>query len=311
MGGRPLPVLLVDDDPASRLLLCLALDEVGIPWLEAGDVRCAKEILATTAVQAVLLDQRLADGSRHDVLLALRADPRTRGLPVLMVTADADPASVARGLDAGADDFVVKPIEPEVLLARLRAQQRSTQRVALGLQRQWQRRAQLAALVSQPAGPDPYRTAGVDLCREIVAAGDADGAVLLRARGYVMEVAARWGITPADWHCGQRIPNCYASELSPPAARDPVVWQTTWRLGGGRRALASAAPIRASGEPVGILVLLSAPDHPAPSRGQAALLAAAVDYALIFSTVLDLPAEGDLSRAGYQRMERLIASQAF
>ena len=69
----------------------------------------------------VLLDVSLDDADGLDVCRRLKADAATAAIPVLLLTGHVDPASIARGLEAGADDYVLKPFTPRELRARIEA----------------------------------------------------------------------------------------------------------------------------------------------------------------------------------------------
>jgi DNA-binding response OmpR family regulator len=112
-------VLIVEDDSMIGESLREALRGHGLAADWVRDGRAADEVLATERFDAVLLDLGLPHKSGLQVLAALRA--RGDATPVIVVTArDALPDKVA-GLDAGADDYLVKPFELDELLARLRA----------------------------------------------------------------------------------------------------------------------------------------------------------------------------------------------
>jgi diguanylate cyclase (GGDEF)-like protein len=115
-------VLVVEDDEACRIMLRTALDVGGFEVVEA---RSGDEALATFAsadgIGAVLLDLSLPDMTGFAVLRALKADVRTRSLPVLIVTGRTDTAGCVEGLAMGAHDFVRKPVDLQELLARVTA----------------------------------------------------------------------------------------------------------------------------------------------------------------------------------------------
>jgi DNA-binding response OmpR family regulator len=122
----PRPVLFVEDDAALRATLAeiLAADG-GFAAAEAGTAAEAEAMLAAGGARydAVLLDVGLPDADGRDLCARLRRAGNR--MPVIMLTgADAEP-DVVRGLDAGADDYVAKPVRPAELLARLRAQLRA------------------------------------------------------------------------------------------------------------------------------------------------------------------------------------------
>ena len=117
-------VLLVEDDAmiGESLQAALRQRHFAADWVRDG--RLADEVLATERFDAVLLDLGLPGRSGLDVLRALRARQDTT--PVIVLTARDATADKVAGLDAGADDYLVKPFELEELLARLRAVGRRT-----------------------------------------------------------------------------------------------------------------------------------------------------------------------------------------
>ena len=113
------PVLIVEDDPTFGKALCALLARAGVPtdWRRDGVGLMAA--LKGTCYRALLLDLGLPGMSGFEVLRHARsADP---DLPIVIVTASADVRERIRGLDLGADDYLVKPFEPIELFARLRA----------------------------------------------------------------------------------------------------------------------------------------------------------------------------------------------
>jgi DNA-binding response OmpR family regulator len=111
-------LLFIEDDDAIRLALRLALEDEGYTVVEA--VNGAEGLLAfrRQEVDLVLLDLRLPDMSGFDVCRALRADSI---VPIIMITAQTDTHDMVAGLEAGADDYVTKPVVPKELAARIRA----------------------------------------------------------------------------------------------------------------------------------------------------------------------------------------------
>ena len=118
-------LLLVEDDRMLGDALAAALAQDGWSIDRAEDVASARLALVDHGYTAVLLDLGLPRGSGLDVLLALRQ--RYDTTPVLIITARDQLSDRVRGLDAGADDYIVKPFEAGELGARLRAVVRRTQ----------------------------------------------------------------------------------------------------------------------------------------------------------------------------------------
>ena len=114
-------ILIVEDEPAIRELIAVNLRHAGHIPLLAADSAGARNEIDTALPDMVLLDWMLPDTSGVELARRLRADPRTRELPIIMLTARADEADKLHGFDAGADDYLTKPFSPRELLARIRA----------------------------------------------------------------------------------------------------------------------------------------------------------------------------------------------
>jgi len=118
-GGR---VLLVEDDAVLASLVERLLTSQGYEVVVAGSAHACLHVALTSDVDAIVLDRRLPDGDGLEVLDRLRA--RGVVVPTLVLTAQGSVADRVAGLDRGADDYLVKPFEPDELLARLRAVRR-------------------------------------------------------------------------------------------------------------------------------------------------------------------------------------------
>jgi two-component system, OmpR family, phosphate regulon response regulator PhoB len=114
-------VLVVEDEPALSTLLRYNLEKEGFDVSEARDGEEALLQLKEAKPDAVLLDWMLPRLSGLEVCRQIRRAPAWRDLPVIMLTARGDEGDRVRGLDSGADDYVVKPFSPGELVARLRA----------------------------------------------------------------------------------------------------------------------------------------------------------------------------------------------
>ena len=114
-------VLVVEDEPAIRELIGFACETAGYKVLRAGSVKEARDAMAADAVDLILLDWMLPDLSGLAWLEMLKRDERTVGVPVIMLTARGTESDKVAGLEAGADDYIVKPFSPRELIARMRA----------------------------------------------------------------------------------------------------------------------------------------------------------------------------------------------
>ena len=119
---RVLPrVLIVEDEAPLVTMLRYNLEKEGFAVCSAGDGEEALLQIAENKPDAVLLDWMLPLVSGLEVCRQIRRAPATRLLPVIMLTARGAEGDRIRGLDSGADDYVVKPFSPSELVARLRA----------------------------------------------------------------------------------------------------------------------------------------------------------------------------------------------
>jgi DNA-binding response OmpR family regulator len=117
-------LLFIEDDEAIRTALKLVLEDEGYEVAVAGDGETGIKMFGQIDPDLVLLDLRLPDISGFEVCRAIR---RTSITPVIMVTAQTDTSDLVNGFDAGADDYVTKPVVPKELAARIRAALRRTQ----------------------------------------------------------------------------------------------------------------------------------------------------------------------------------------
>ena len=119
-------VLVIDDDPDIRDLVIWKLRQAGYATRAEGDGEAG---LATAGGEGtgngppdlVLVDRMMPKLSGIDVCRALRENPRTADIPVILLTAKAQEAELERGLAAGADDYIVKPFSPKEMLKRVEA----------------------------------------------------------------------------------------------------------------------------------------------------------------------------------------------
>jgi DNA-binding response OmpR family regulator len=119
-GDRPV-VLVADDDDDIRDLVAFRLDRAGYEVLRAGDGQQALDLAKEHVPDLAVLDVMMPKLTGYDVTRELRADAATSRIPVILLTARVQEADVARGFEAGADDYVKKPFSPQELKARVQA----------------------------------------------------------------------------------------------------------------------------------------------------------------------------------------------
>lgn len=117
----PGTILIVDDLATNRIALKSRLAAACYDTVQARDGTTGLRLAREEAPELILLDLALPDMPGTELCAKLKADPETRDIPVLMLTAEHDRAAPALALRAGADDFVTRPIDDAMLLARIRS----------------------------------------------------------------------------------------------------------------------------------------------------------------------------------------------
>ena len=131
MPARPV-VLLVEDEPAQREILAYNLAAEGFEVVQAADGEAALIAVQDHLPDMILLDWMLPHVSGIEVCRRLRARPETRGIPIIMLSARSEEVDKVRGLETGADDYVIKPYSVMELMARLKAQLRRVRPASVG-----------------------------------------------------------------------------------------------------------------------------------------------------------------------------------
>lgn len=114
-------VLVVDDDEEYRGIVAGALKRAGHSVVEAGTIGEGLEAFRREKPEAAVLDAQLPDGDGFQLCAKLRKEPGGDRLPILLCTVRGSFEDVAEGLEAGPDDYVVKPFDDEDLVSRLAA----------------------------------------------------------------------------------------------------------------------------------------------------------------------------------------------
>jgi two-component system phosphate regulon response regulator PhoB len=114
-------VLIVEDEPAIAELIAINLRHHGLEPIIAGDGEQAQRELDAVLPDVILLDWMLPGASGLSLARKWRSAPRTKPVPILMLTARSDEPDTIQGLDAGADDYITKPFSTQELMARIRA----------------------------------------------------------------------------------------------------------------------------------------------------------------------------------------------
>jgi len=120
-------ILIVEDEASIRDMVAFALRRAEMEPLHAADARAAQLAIAEQIPDLILLDWMLPGTSGLELARRLRREEATRDIPIIMLTARGEETDRVSGLEAGVDDYVVKPFSTRELLARIRAVLRRTQ----------------------------------------------------------------------------------------------------------------------------------------------------------------------------------------
>ena len=132
MSASKPTILLVEDEPAQRAVLAYNLKSEGFEVIEAEDGEEALVLAQDSLPDLVLLDWMLPHVSGLEVCRRLKSGKTTRALPVIMLSARSEELDKVRGLETGADDYMVKPYSVAELMARVRKELRRTRPASVG-----------------------------------------------------------------------------------------------------------------------------------------------------------------------------------
>lgn len=124
MSDKPIKVLVVDDLPENRMLLSKVLQQQGYRVGTAGSGREALDCYAREQPDVVLMDVMMPGMDGHETVRRLRTLSAERWIPIILVSAMSDSEDIVRGLEAGGDDYISKPVDLPLLLAKMRSMQR-------------------------------------------------------------------------------------------------------------------------------------------------------------------------------------------
>jgi CheY-like chemotaxis protein len=156
--AEDLRILIVDDEPMSICLIVETLRDYGFDILTAGDGREALQRVRESRPDLILLDVRMPEMDGPTLCAQIKADPATAGIPVIFLTAQDDAECQLHSFRLGAIDYITKPFDPKVVLARVLLHLRQDR-----LRRNLEQRLAALERSAPPAivkhGPEPGRTA--------------------------------------------------------------------------------------------------------------------------------------------------------
>lgn len=114
-------VLVVDDEEGNAALVNFKLKRAGFKVIEAGNGKLGIELARGTRPDLIVLDVMMPDMNGLETLSILKADCELRSIPVILLTAVGTEKDILRGFELGADDYITKPFNTNVFLARVKA----------------------------------------------------------------------------------------------------------------------------------------------------------------------------------------------
>ncbi|MEP6538704.1 MAG: SpoIIE family protein phosphatase [Bryobacteraceae bacterium] len=185
-------ILLVDDDPSARSIPALLLRKWGYDVVEASDGQEALEILARQPIGLVISDWVMPNVSGIDLCRKIRARELDRYIYMILCTSKGEKADLIEGMEAGADDFLVKPVNKEEMRVRVRAGER-----VLNLERGLaDRNRELKGINEQ------LKTAFEHIETDLKAAAWMQANLLPSASPKTLNVASEWRFRPSGWVAG-------------------------------------------------------------------------------------------------------------
>jgi two-component system, OmpR family, phosphate regulon response regulator PhoB len=133
MATQQPTVLIVEDEPAQREVLAYNLEAEGFRVSTAGNGEDALMLVDEAAPDIIVLDWMMPNVSGIEVCRRLKMRPETRGIPIIMLSARSEEVDRVRGLETGADDYVIKPYSVAELMARVRTQLRRVRPSTVGV----------------------------------------------------------------------------------------------------------------------------------------------------------------------------------
>ncbi len=315
-------ILVVDDDPIVRGLVALALRKAGMSVLEADDGPAALETIAAEVIGVVVCDVAMPGMSGIEVVQELRRRPETSTMPVILMTGSGDEHSVVAGLEAGATDFLAKPVRLDELVARVRAHLRTQTAWSHVLQDELALRSGVvAALGSLTLSGVPEETAEA-VVQEIsrrtasafVSVAQVTGherlqelATFNRSQG-VLRGGETFAPDLAGYLLGRARDGPWVEAVTPVGLAEP-----TAALRNANLDLVATAPIFSGDDLVGLLSIGGeAEEHRSARDRSARLLSAAIDYASVLSVVAGTSIAGRLEASAQRaRLTAVLEAREF
>lgn len=215
-------ILIVDDVATNRIVLKVKLSAACYDTLQAPDAQTALAVARRARPDLILLDMMLPDLSGIEVCRRLKASPETRDIPVVMITADRTRTARTAALRAGADDFLPKPVQDTILMARIRSLLRAHETEAELRLRDGTARVLGLAEAAEPFIGAPGRSGDGAAAGTVALIGPDRETALGWRRALAPHLAARLVVVPAEAALAETAaaPDVYliAADLGQPGA---------------------------------------------------------------------------------------------
>lgn len=297
------PVLVVEDDALLQMLFSKVLELGGFEVVVAADGEAALAMLAERPFSLVILDGNLPRLRGAEVVRRMRSHPATAKIPAIMVSGSADAANRVEGMQAGANDYLVKPVDVEELVARAKAQLRSGIGWEAAMASSWEERKALAPALAGCGRCDTPTEAARAVCEAVVSLGGITHAAVYHwpRLGLVIPLAEA-GTQVRSAIPGRPLATSLAAQLEGRLA-DGALVSTRRGDGGGQDVVVALGPHAA---PFGILRVDARPQAAAVLGGELAL-ATVADAAAMAAAVLEpMLASAGLLAAGAERLRRAL-----
>ena len=314
------PILVVDDDSSVRRLFAIALQRAGFHTREASNGKEALAMIGRDDFAAVLLDNHMPELDGLDVIKSLRADEITQTLPIILVTGASEVADRVAGLQAGASDYLTKPVELDELVARVRTQLRWQAAWMHKVEGHLRERAAIARALAQIKPADtPEATASI-ICFELSLLHQLKTVAMLAfgERDIVIPIG-RYGDPLFGEAVNEPLDAATSRYLLDKAERGP--WtdrsESLLDVAGETRGIPGStlafAPMVANTQLLGLLVLATEPSDPKnPTSVVSHALSAAIDFASVASGLLAPGlAERGRNHARHAALDHVLADNAF
>jgi EAL domain-containing protein (putative c-di-GMP-specific phosphodiesterase class I)/DNA-binding NarL/FixJ family response regulator len=306
-------VLVADDDPAIRSLLQRVLRREGFETILAASGGEAIEVIARNRIDVLLLDVQMPVLDGIATLREIRADDRWRTMSIILMTGSVAESERVRGLENGADDFLMKPFALKELAARIRAQVRGRAAWTRELERAREDRRRLAAAVDELPRDVPLVMLAASLAERLPSVLGLDGVAILHfSQGFVRSIAAS-GALRTTFPASKQVPRSAGRDIAARAERGPWLEAVPGHSESGADTLDVAyVPFRLgpTPKPLGCLVFAVRPGSPSgPLSHQLADLIDATDF--IVAILRPAVEQAETANVAITRLRRVMSRREF